>query len=76
MKRERAVVNEEKILNGGKIRFGEFLYKNISSNVNKDDITKEDIKEYIFNYVNIEITKIKDSSVNRGVLNLGKFRRI
>ena len=45
---------------GKKIRFGNFVYNKISFNVNKDDLSKEDIKEYIFSYVNMEITTIKN----------------
>ena len=56
LKRERAVENVEQILNGKKIRFGNFVYNKIRYPVN----TKEDIKEYIFSYVNMEITTIKN----------------
>ena len=66
----RELVKSEQILNGKHIRFNEFEYciphiifdKNKDYIKDKNTISKDSIKLYIFDYVDMEIIKIKNNA--------------
>ena len=59
----RELVKEEQILNGKHIRFNEFEYRIPYSIIkDKNTISKDSIKLYIFDYVDMEIIKIKNNA--------------
>ena len=59
----RELVKEEQILNGKYIRFNEFEYRIPYSIIkDKNTISKDSIKLYIFDYVDMEIIKIKNNA--------------
>ena len=53
-------MDEEQIINGKTIEFGTFISTDIVVPLN----TKEDIKEYIFHYINGEFQDIKNMQKN------------
>ena len=61
----KQLMKEEQILNGKNIRFNEFEYRipphSIIKNINTI-ISKDSIKLYIFDYVDMEIIKIKNNA--------------
>ena len=63
LKEETTTHREEQILNGKHIRFNEFEYRIPYSIIkNKNTISKDSIKLYIFDYVDMEIIKIKNNA--------------
>ena len=59
----RELVKEEQILNGKHIRFNEFEYRIPYSIIkNKNTISKDSIKLYIYDYVDMEMIKIKNNA--------------
>ena len=60
---KRELVKGEQILNGKHIRFNEFEYRIPYSIIkDKNTISKDNIKRYIFDYVDMEIIKIKNNA--------------
>ena len=72
----RELVKGEQILNGKHIRFNEFEYRIPYSIIkDKNTISKDNIKRYIFDYVDMEIIKIKNQGRD-SCLRLGLTRRL
>ena len=70
---KKEIFKEEQIINGKKIRFDQQLYNippfivfddNNDYIKDKNTITKDDIKRYLFRYVNFEIIRIKVNAKN------------
>ena len=60
---KRELVKGEQILNGKPIRFNESEYRIPYSIIkDKNTISKDNIKRYIFDYVDMEIIKIKNNA--------------
>ena len=62
----KQLMKEEQILNGKNIRFNEFEYRIPPHSIikNRNTISKNSIKLYIFDYVDMEIIKIKNNAKN------------
>ena len=60
----KQLMKEEQILNGKNIRFNEFEYRIPPHSIikNRNTISKNSIKLYIFDYVDMEIIKIKNNA--------------
>ncbi len=56
---ERKIMKEQHILNGGKITFHNFNYRPCLLCDKNGNYRKDEIKRYIFNYINIHILEIK-----------------
>ena len=59
----KELMDEEQIINGKTIEFGTFINTDIVVPLN----TKEDIKEYIFHYINLDFQDIKKYAKKRKV---------